>query len=1279
MGLATGKFIGTNRFLIQRRLGSGGFGIVFQAYDIQQDEIVALKILQQWNGEALFELKKEFRSLANINHPNLVTLYELFSEESEWFFTMELVVGKPFLDYIKQDPSILVSQGEISVAATIKTDIKNLTNFSDTLKTDPTTYTYKQNSFLPNITNLRLAMHQLVLGIDALHQANKLHCDIKPPNVLVTNQGQVKILDFGLVREQTNNNQHLEDKIAGTPAYMSPEQGLGKELSEATDWYSVGIMLYQALTGVLPFSGSLREILMDKIRGQFPLPNLIIPELPKDLCDLCLDLMKHNPEKRPSAKEILTRLAAPNLEQKIESKTLDNFFVTAPAQEIPFIGRQLELKLLEEAFLKVKNRNTALMVFVHGSSGQGKSTLVRHFLDELQISEPNLLVLSGRCYQQESIPYKTFDSIIDGLSQHLKHLSSTVNLPNPPGIIALTRLFPVLQQVDELQNKNSSITPSSQELRRRAFTALRELISWLAKQSPLILYIDDLQWGDIDSVGLMAEILSPPNPPPILLIATYRTEETESSPLLRKLLPLAQIGKLSEVQKIEVKEFDLEQAQQLVVSLLNKKLLAAFSKNQLPIENIIKDSNGSPFFIIELARFLQNSEASADDIHTFATNTLDQALKQRIFQLPDAAKELLEIVAVAGQPIKLDIIKKLLKEKLKKHGSLLLLRTNYLIRVRETQNQEEIETYHDRIRETILGYLEKQTLKDYHLNLALTLEKDSETDPERLMRHFHQAENYQSAYNYALTAASNASQALAFDQAAEVYQFILELIDNKQINVNSNELHKLRIKLGDSLTNAGRGKQAALAYLLAADNATNQEEVVELKRRAAEELLISGHIKEGSILLNTILKLLGMKLAKTRKHAFISLLYQRLKLKLRGLTFKQRKESEISSLDLLKIDTCWSVSLGLSMVDTMRGADFQVHQLLLALKAGEPFRISRALAFEATYCATAGKTSYQESKQILQVARNLAEETANPYAISLSFFLGAVIEFLNGNWQQAYELDLKAEKFLRDNCTGVQWELDGVNVNMLHNLLFLGKLQEAAERLPVLLNEAQRRGDIYAKSILSYRISYFLHLVVDEPEKAIEELTEVAQFWISKEFYQQHFYILLAKIETELYQGNAQRAWDFILKYQTTIKTSFIINPQILRVFWFFAFARTALAMFAKTNDKSFLKLAEQKAKALQKEQVAWSSAFGLSIEASVMYYQKNLDKAVELLKKAEEVFLSANMQLYAIAARRQCGTLLENETGKEMIKTAGDYLLSQQVKCHGKFIQLLIPIKSKK
>src|SRR4029077_13665730 len=128
---------------------------------------------------------------------------------------------------------------------------------------------------------------QLSEGVCALHQAGKLHCDLKPSNVLVERTGRVVILDFGLVVEG-DAVAHADDAfLAGTPEYMSPEQVSGLGLSPASDWYSVGVMLFEALTGRRPFRGSVREILDHKRWRDPPAPTDLVSDLPRDLDDLC--------------------------------------------------------------------------------------------------------------------------------------------------------------------------------------------------------------------------------------------------------------------------------------------------------------------------------------------------------------------------------------------------------------------------------------------------------------------------------------------------------------------------------------------------------------------------------------------------------------------------------------------------------------------------------------------------------------------------------------------------------------------------------------------------------------------------------------------------------------------------------------------------------------------------------------------------------------------------------------------------------------------------------
>jgi len=399
--MITGEdFLGTDRFKLLRRVGAGGMGVVYEAYDLKRDKTVALKTLINAEPSYIYRLKTEFRSLSDVAHPNLVSLYELMSDGRYWFFTMELVNGVNFLEYVRNSGS---GESEPKVLS-----LEEL----DTLETLPLRVSKQTQSF--NEGRLRIALRQLADGLNALHENGKLHRDIKPTNILVTPEGRLVILDFGLVADIAQQKLEPSLAIVGTPSYMSPEQVAQRPTSAASDWYNAGVMLYEALTGRLPFDGNLVDILVKKQSVEPPPPREISLEIPEDLSRLCQDLLRLRPESRPTGGEVIRRLEG-------EMKTVEpSAEIHEPADEQLF-GREEQLRVLEDAFLTVK-KGMALTLYIYGTSGMGKSAIARHFLQKLVKRDRSVVILEGRCYERESVPYKALDGVIDSLSKYLVSL-----------------------------------------------------------------------------------------------------------------------------------------------------------------------------------------------------------------------------------------------------------------------------------------------------------------------------------------------------------------------------------------------------------------------------------------------------------------------------------------------------------------------------------------------------------------------------------------------------------------------------------------------------------------------------------------------------------------------------------------------------------------------------------------------------------------------------------------------------------------------------------------
>ncbi|MBA3549927.1 MAG: protein kinase, partial [Nannocystis sp.] len=1175
------------RYELVQRIGSGGMGVVYTALDRERGRRVALKTLRKLDASSLYRLKNEFRAAAGIMHPNLVNLYELISDGDQWFITMEYVEGVRFSQHVRSDMAEDREQTEHGPV-------------TDTV-TQPGTPQPLQSTSAPILDPLRLqsALVQLVGGVQALHAAGKLHRDLKSSNVLVTRSGRVVILDFGLAsdRSPTLVDATLEDGILGTPAYMSPEQAAGRIATAASDWYAVGVMLYEALTGRLPYLGSTLKILAAKQQHD-PVPALqLAPEAPPELAALCTGLLHRDPALRFTGADVLARLSVPLLTHRAISGPLSSPSNQAPA----LIGRADLLAVLHDAY-ETTSRGQPVTVYVHGASGIGKTALIDHFLGSLRRGG-EVVLLTGRCYERETVPFKAFDSVVDSLTHYLRRLPQLEAAAlMPRDVHELTRLFPVLARVQLVADAPQRVFegPDQQEARRRAFRGLKELLARIADRHPLVLRIADLQWGDEDSARLLAELLTPPDAPALLVVGSYRSDEAAGSPMLRELQRLYERpGMRGDVRNLFVAPLGHKHAEELALLRMGRRASndqadhashadhaghADHADHAVLAEaaRIALESEGNPLFVEELVRHATLSRRRGDTREI----SLEQLVFARLDGLPAPARRLLEVVAVAGRPVPQNLVFTTAGLDGDDHAALGLLRVQHLVRTHGARDADTIECYHDRVRLAVLAQVEHSTLTEHHHRLALAFEREG-GDPEVTALHFHAAGLRSRAIYFACIAAERATAALAFNRAAELYRLAHAWADpatpaatpststptpatpnastpttwTDASDPTGHALTRLRLLLrrAEVLVLAGRCGEAAPLYLEAAQGAVPAA-ALELRRQAAEQYLVSGRIDEGIKLLRPVLSEVGLSYPPSPSRANMSVITRSTQLSLRGINFRSTAEDAIDPTELLRTDVCLSAGKGLAFVDPVRGYSFVLRGLLLALQTGEPRRVARGLAQVGMMMVSRGSANaVSRGTTFIKEARKIADALGDHYLIALTDIIAGIAQITLGRWQHSLELLDTGVQLLHDRCAGVAWDISIAQMSAHRGLFMMGHFGELASRSHAWLREAEDAGDLYGE-VWAALFSGAALLAADDPQGARDRIGAALRRWSQDGFHFQHMLALVLETFCDLYEGHSGGAWQRLSEQWAAVEASHILHWQFLRIFGLQVRAAAALA-----------------------------------------------------------------------------------------------------------------------
>jgi serine/threonine protein kinase/predicted ATPase len=606
-----------SHYKILSKLGAGGMGEVYLGEDTKLDRKVALKILPGHytkDESRLRRFVKEAKTASALNHPNIITIYDVGEDAGHHFIAMEFVQGRTLHAILNA-------------------------NFSSDL--------------------LAPVGKQVAAALAVAHGAGIIHRDIKPENIMVRDDGYVKVLDFGLARLTATGDDgesaadtavHTQPGVViGTPAYMSPEQATGQRLTSATDIFSLGAVFYEIVTGQKPFHSPTPVGTLHAVIYEQPVPpSRLNANLQPATELLILRMLDKNPLLRPAASEIATALTTGSETMSLSSNIISlPFAVGLPLRHT--VGREEEREKMRRAF-QMASVGRGLMLCITGEAGLGKTTLVEDFLSEIRQQNPACQIARGRSSER-----------LAGAEAYLPFLEALESLLRGTANQSIARVMKALAPswyVQLASSQDSSLeramaeTPTvSQERMKRELAALLQEIS---RDNPLILFFDDLHWAGASTIDIIAYLATRLAGMRLLIVTTYRASEMmlNKHPFLTLKLDMQGRGLSQELQLEFLTRGDVK-----------RYLALEFPNHRFPAELaslIYAKTDGSPLFMADVTRYLRDKKVideadghwalvqSVPEIENDLPETVRSMIQRKIAQLGDDDRRLLVAASAQG-------------------------------------------------------------------------------------------------------------------------------------------------------------------------------------------------------------------------------------------------------------------------------------------------------------------------------------------------------------------------------------------------------------------------------------------------------------------------------------------------------------------------------------------------------------------------------------------------------------------------------------------------------